>query len=185
MSLTAASQPRKQEKGRFAMQDIMTYTIRHSILGSILIAQSQQGICAVHMDDHPSILLKNFHKRFPESCRNNSERTLNKRADNIVTWIEDPKADLDIPLDIRGTDFQKRVWNALCHIPSGKTSSYSDIASMIKQPKAVRAVAHACAANSLAVLIPCHRVVTKNGNLSGYRWGVKRKQKLLEREGVG
>ncbi|WP_454063814.1 methylated-DNA--[protein]-cysteine S-methyltransferase [Candidatus Nitrospira salsa] len=164
------------------MQELITYTIKHSMLGSILIAQSKKGICAVHMDDRPSSLLKNFHERFPESCHNDSDKMLNKRADKIVKYIDRSKADLDVPLDIRGTDFQKKVWNALHTISSGKTVSYTDLANRLNQPNAVRAVARACAANELAVIIPCHRIVKKNGKLSGYRWGRERKQQLLQLE---
>lgn len=164
------------------MQEIITYTIKHSILGSILIAQSQKGICAVHMDDRPSTLLKNFHVRYPEACRNDSDKTLNKRGDKIIKCIDTSKANLDVPLDTRGTDFQKKVWNALRTIPSGKTVSYTILANMLNQPRAVRAAAGACAANELAVIIPCHRVVKKNGKLSGYRWGRERKQLLLDLE---
>lgn len=166
------------------MQEIITYTIKDSILGSILIAQSQKGICAVYMDDHPSTLLKNFHVRYPEACRNDSDKTLNKRADKIIKYIDTSKSDLDVPLDIRGTDFQKKVWNTLRTIPSGKTVSYTDLANMLNQPNAVRAVAGACAANELAVIIPCHRIISKNRKISGYRWGRERKQQLLQLEGA-
>jgi len=166
------------------MQEKITYTIKDSILGSILVAQSEKGICAVHMDDCASTLLKTFQIRFPEASFTDLDRKRNKRANNIIKFIEQPHGGLNVLLDMRGTEFQKKVWSAIREIPSGETASYIDLAKRLKQPKAVRAVARACAMNPLAVVVPCHRIIKNDGTLSGYRWGVERKQQLLELEGA-
>jgi len=163
-------------------------TIRFAIgecsLGSILVAASERGVCAIFMGDDPDALAKNLQDRFPRAALIAGDRGFEKLVARVVGFIEAPKVGLDLPLDVRGTAFQQRVWQALREIPIGSTSSYSEIADRIGSPKAVRAVAQACASNGLAVAIPCHRVVRSDGNLSGYRWGVERKRALLKREEI-
>lgn len=151
-------------------------------LGTILVGQSEKGICAVLLGDEPENLHSDLQQRFPKATFITGDNHFQKIVAQIIDVIEQPKLVLDLPLDIRGTLFQQRVWQALQQIPAGETRSYRDIAEAIGSPKAVRAVAGACAANAIAVIIPCHRVVRNDGNLSGYRWGVERKQKLLQQE---
>lgn len=151
-------------------------------LGTILIAQSEKGICAVLLGDEPQYLRGDLQQRFPKATLVTGDSSFQKIVAQVICSIEQPTFALSLPLDIRGTLFQQRVWKALQQIPAGETRSYSAIAEAIGSPKAVRAVASACAANALAVIIPCHRVLRNDGNLSGYRWGVERKQKLLQRE---
>jgi AraC family transcriptional regulator of adaptative response/methylated-DNA-[protein]-cysteine methyltransferase len=158
------------------------WVIRESSLGSVLVARSNKGICAVLLGSDLHALERDLQHRFPSATLVNGDSQLEKLAAQVVTFVEDPSRDLDVPLDVRGTDFQQRVWKALREIPVGLTASYSDVANKIGLPKSVRAVAQACAANALAVVIPCHRVVKRDGALSGYRWGVERRQILLDRE---
>ena len=151
-------------------------------LGSILVAQSERGVCAIFLGDDPENLVRELEDTFPESNLLGGDREFEQKVATVVGFVEAPAIGLDLPLDIRGTAFQQRVWQALRKIPAGTTASYSEIARRIGAPKSTRAVAGACAANVLAVAIPCHRVVRKNGALSGYRWGVVRKTALLEKE---
>jgi AraC family transcriptional regulator, regulatory protein of adaptative response / methylated-DNA-[protein]-cysteine methyltransferase len=151
-------------------------------LGSVLVAQSPRGVCAILLGDDPSALARDLKQRFPNANLVGGDRDLEKRLAQVIGLIESPAMGLELPLDPRGTAFQQRVWQALRRIPAGSTASYTDIATRIGTPKAVRAVAQACAANAVAVAIPCHRVVRSDGALSGYRWGVERKRTLLERE---
>lgn len=150
--------------------------------GSILVACSQKGLCAVFLGDHPSRLLKELRKQFPKADLVGGDDEFEKLLVKVITFVEAPNKKFNIPLDIRGTAFQHRVWDALAKIPYGKTSNYTEVAMRIGAPKAVRAVAQACAANKLAVVIPCHRVLRLDGDLSGYQWGIKIKRELLERE---
>jgi AraC family transcriptional regulator of adaptative response/methylated-DNA-[protein]-cysteine methyltransferase len=140
------------------------------------------GVCAVLIGDHPEDLVKDLQDRFPKANLIGDESGYEEMVAKVVGLIEAPSVGLDLPLDIQGTAFQQRVWNALQRIPVGSTASYADIAKQLGMPKSVRAIAQACAANSIAVAIPCHRVVKSDGKLSGYRWGVERKRTLLERE---
>ena len=156
------------------------YTITQSSLGKMLIAATESGICAITLSDNPALLKRDLRKRFPKAELINGE--LQQEIKAITTYAERPTVTFDLPLDVRGTAFQQSVWKALRKIPVGKTASYGDIAKKIGKPKAVRAVAQACGANNIAVVIPCHRVVRTDGALSGYRWGVKRKAELLRRE---
>lgn len=151
-------------------------------LGDILVAQSEKGICAILLGDDASALLQDLQNKFPEADLVGGDPQFEQLVSQVVGFIEAPEIGLDLPLDIRGTAFQQRVWQALREIPVGETVSYADIARRIGSPKAVRAVAGACAANMLAVAIPCHRVVRNDGALSGYRWGVERKRALLNKE---
>ena len=163
-------------------------TIRFAVgecwLGSILVAASKKGVCAISLGDDPDALTKALQDRFPRAIIIGGDKGFEKLVAKVIGFIEAPKASLDLPLDVRGTAFQQRVWKALREIPPGTTSTYSEIAERIGATKAVRAVARACASNGLAVAIPCHRVVRLNGHISGYRWGVERKLALLEKEKI-
>lgn len=158
------------------------FAVGECSLGSILVACSDRGVCAIFLGDDPDTLIQELQARFPRANLIGGDRNFEKLAAQVIGFVETPSIGLDLPLDIRGTAFQQRVWQALRKIPAGKTASYSEIARRIGSPKSVRAVARACAANKLAVVIPCHRVVRNDGALSGYRWGVERKRTLLQRE---
>lgn len=151
-------------------------------LGAILVAQSAKGVCAILLGDDPNALVQDLEDKFPRAVLIGGDAKFEAIVAQVVGFVEMPALGLDLPLDLRGTAFQQRVWRALCKIPSGRTVSYSEIAKRIGAPKSIRAVAGACAANAIAVAIPCHRVVRNDGALSGYRWGVERKRKLLKRE---
>lgn len=151
-------------------------------LGAILVAQSNRGVCAILLGDDPDQLLRDLQDQFPRANLLGADRDFEQLIAQVVGFIEAPALGLNLPLDLRGTAFQERVWQALREIPVGSTASYAEIAQRIGAPNAFRAVAQACGANSLAVAIPCHRVVRSDGNLSGYRWGVERKRELLARE---
>jgi len=151
-------------------------------LGAILVAASESGICAILLGDDADALTRDLQDRFPKAELIGGDGQFERWMAQVVGFVEAPRLGLQLPLDIRGTAFQQRVWRALCEIPAGSTRSYADIAKKLRAPKAVRAVAQACAANKLAVAIPCHRVVRTDGALSGYRWGVERKRALLDRE---
>jgi AraC family transcriptional regulator of adaptative response/methylated-DNA-[protein]-cysteine methyltransferase len=158
------------------------FAIGQCSLGAILVARSARGLCAISLGDDPDVLARELQDRFPRATLIGDDPAFAKLVARVVGFIEAPGVGLDLPLDVRGTAFQQRVWQALRAIPAGETTSYADIAAKIGAPKAVRAVAQACGANTLAVAIPCHRVVRQDGALSGYRWGVQRKRALLERE---
>jgi AraC family transcriptional regulator of adaptative response/methylated-DNA-[protein]-cysteine methyltransferase len=151
-------------------------------LGWALVAATGRGICMTALGDDRDSLVASLEKRFPSAQLLAEDAQLKKWAERIVRFITAPDQNLDLPLDIRGTAFQARVWRALRKIPLGKTASYSELAKALGQPKAVRAVAQACAANKLALLVPCHRVIRSDGDLGGYRWGLERKRALLARE---
>jgi len=151
-------------------------------LGSILVAQSRRGVCAILIGDDPDALVQELRDRFPAAELIGGDTGFERLVASVVGLIETPRLGLDLPLDVRGTAFQQRVWQALRTIPAGATVSYSELAERIGAPASARAVAGACAANILAVAIPCHRVVRSDGSLSGYRWGIQRKRALLERE---
>jgi AraC family transcriptional regulator of adaptative response/methylated-DNA-[protein]-cysteine methyltransferase len=151
-------------------------------LGSILVAATGKGICAILLGDDPEALVRELDDRFPKATLIAGDEAFEEWVAKVVGLVEAPALGLDLPLDVRGTAFQRRVWQALREIPPGSTTSYREIAARIGAPKAVRAVAQACASNPIAVAIPCHRVVRNNGELSGYRWGVERKRALLDRE---
>ena len=158
------------------------FAIGECTLGSILVARSELGVCAILLGDDPDALARDLQDRFPRATLTGDDPEFEQLVAQVVGFVEAPAHGLDLPLDVQGTAFQQRVWQALREIPAGSTASYAEIASRIGSPKAVRAVAQACAANALAVAIPCHRVVRNDGGLSGYRWGVERKRALLERE---
>ena len=158
------------------------FAIGECSLGSILVAQSDRGVCAILMGDDPDELIRDLQDRFPRAKLIGGDGEFEQLVAKVVGFVEAPGIGLDLPLDVSGTAFQQRVWQALSEIPVGETASYTDIANRIGSPKSARAVAQACAANTLAVAIPCHRVLRNDGRLSGYRWGVERKRALLEKE---
>jgi len=158
------------------------FAIGECSLGSILVARSERGVCAIFLGDDPDTLARDLQDRFPRADLIGGDPGFERLVAKVVGFVEAPRLGLDLPLDVRGTAFQQRVWQALQGIPAGETVSYADIANRIGAPRSVRAVAQACAANALAVAIPCHRVVRNDGGLSGYRFGVERKRALLEKE---
>jgi AraC family transcriptional regulator of adaptative response/methylated-DNA-[protein]-cysteine methyltransferase len=160
------------------------FAVGECSLGSIVVAQSARGVCAILLGDDPNALVRDLQDRFPRATLVGGDARFEELVARVVGFVEAPALGLDLPLDVRGTAFQQRVWRALRAIPAGTTVSYADLAAKIGSRSSVRAVAQACAANPLAVAIPCHRVVRRDGNLSGYRWGVERKRALLEREGA-
>src|SRR5262249_43486430 len=151
-------------------------------LGAILVASSMKGVAAILVGDDPDELIRDVQDRFPKAHLIGADREYETLIARVVGFIETPGTSLTLPLDVRGTAFQQRVWQLLQEIPLGKTVPYAEVARRIGSPSAVRAVAGACAANNLAVAIPCHRVVRTDGSLSGYAWGVERKRLLLDRE---
>jgi AraC family transcriptional regulator of adaptative response/methylated-DNA-[protein]-cysteine methyltransferase len=153
-----------------------------SSLGAILVASTKKGVAAILLGDDPEELVRNLQDRFPNARLIGADRDYEGLVAQVVGFVEAPRIGLDLPLDVRGTAFQERVWRALQEIPAGATVSYAEVARRIGVPKSVRAVAAACGANKLAVAIPCHRVIRNDGSLSGYAWGVERKRALLDRE---
>jgi AraC family transcriptional regulator of adaptative response/methylated-DNA-[protein]-cysteine methyltransferase len=162
--------------------ETITFAIGQCSLGAILVAATAKGICAILIGDDPDALARDMQDRFPHADLVGGDPAFEDRVARVVGFVEAPALGLDLPLDIRGTAFQQRVWDALRAIPPGETVSYATLAGRLGVPSGHRAVAGACAANALAVAIPCHRVVRSDGGLSGYRWGVARKQMLLDRE---
>jgi AraC family transcriptional regulator of adaptative response/methylated-DNA-[protein]-cysteine methyltransferase len=158
------------------------FAVGECSLGSILVAQSERGVCAIFLGDDPDRLVRELQDRFPHARLVGGDKGFEAIVAKVVGFVDAPRIGLDLPLDVRGTAFQQRVWRAMRDIPAGSTMSYTALAARIGAPKSVRAVAAACAANAIAVAIPCHRVVRNDGSLSGYRWGVERKRALLERE---
>ncbi len=158
------------------------FALGKASLGTVLVAQSGKGICAILIGDNAQDLTRDLKKRFARADLVAGDSAFARIVARVVAFVDAPRKGLDLPLDVRGTAFQKRVWKALRKIPAGKTASYTDVAKRIGAPGAVRAVASACAANSLAVAIPCHRVLRNDGGLAGYRWGVARKRALLKKE---
>jgi AraC family transcriptional regulator, regulatory protein of adaptative response / methylated-DNA-[protein]-cysteine methyltransferase len=157
----------------------ITFAIGECSLGAVLIARSDKGVCAILLGDDPDALAHEIRERFPKANLIGGDAEFEALVTRVICCVEAPRLGLDLPLDIRGTAFQQRVWQALREVPAGETASYAEIARRIGAPQSARAVAHACAHNSLAVAIPCHRIVRNDGALSGYRWGVARKRALL------
>lgn len=158
------------------------YSVAKCDLGLVLVATTERGICCVELGESKGEVETALHKRFPQAVIFEDTQELKQKVSEVVGFIGNPHKNCALPLDIQGTAFQMRVWNELRKVPAGSTMTYADIARRIKQPKAVRAVASAIASNKIAVIIPCHRVIGKNGELSGYHWGVERKRRLLETE---
>lgn len=163
----------------------ITFAVGECSLGSVLVAQSDRGICAILLGDDPEVLVRDLQDRFPRATLIGGAQNFEQTAARVIAMVDDPSRGLGLPLDVRGTAFQQRVWQALRQIPVGTTATYAEIARRIGAPRSVRAVAGACAANPVAVAIPCHRVVRTDGGLSGYRWGLERKRALLARERRG
>jgi len=158
------------------------FAVGASSLGLVLIAASDKGVCAISFGDDPDGLVRDLKKQFPRARLVGGDPAFEQLAAKVIDFVEDPRVDLDLPLDIRGTAFQHRVWDALRRIPAGTTASYAGVAKAIGAPKAVRAVARACASNRIAVAIPCHRVIGSDGSLTGYAGGIERKRALLAKE---
>jgi AraC family transcriptional regulator of adaptative response/methylated-DNA-[protein]-cysteine methyltransferase len=165
-------------------EEVLTFAVGQCSLGAVLVASSAKGVAAILLGDDPGALVRQLQDRFPNAELVGGDARYEALVAKVIGLVETPQRGLDLPLDVRGTAFQQRVWKALRQVPAGETATYSDIAERIGAPKSTRAVAGACAANNLAVAIPCHRVVRQDGALSGYRWGVERKRALLEREGA-
>lgn len=163
-------------------QEEIRFAIGESTLGPILVASSAKGVAAILIGDDPDALARDLQDRFPKARLIGADAEYEAVVAKVIGFVEAPHVGLDLPLDVRGTAFQQRVWQALLDIPFGRTSSYAKVADRIGLPSATRAVAGACAANKLAVAIPCHRVVRTDGALSGYAWGVERKRAILDRE---
>ena len=162
--------------------EVIHFALAESSLGSVLVASSATGVVAILLGDDPETLLQSLQQRFRQAELVGADQGYEQLVAQVVGLVEDPSRGATLPLDIRGTAFQQRVWQALQQIPRGQTASYADIAARIGAPRSSRAVARACASNPLAVAVPCHRVVRRDGDLSGYAWGVARKRELLRRE---
>ena len=160
------------------------YATGQSVLGTILIARSRDGVCAIMIGSDSKELKDDLAIQFNKSKLTQDDRKLGNDLQKVIRFIAARTRSLDLTLDMRGTHFQKRVWTALCGVPSGSTITYAALAARIGEPKAVRAVANACAANAIALAIPCHRVIRKDGTFSGYRWGEERKRMLIAREAL-
>lgn len=173
-------QPRQYRAGGTDAR--IMFALAQCSLGAILVARSEKGVCAISLGDDAEVLLRELQDRFPRAELVGGDAAFEQLVAQVVGFIEAPNLGIDLPMDVRGTAFQQRVWQALQQIPAGQTASYAEVAAAIGSPRSVRAVAGACAANTLAVAIPCHRVVRSDGGISGYRWGVSRKRELLLRE---
>ncbi|MFJ3460717.1 bifunctional transcriptional activator/DNA repair enzyme AdaA [Achromobacter spanius] len=158
------------------------FAVAQCSLGALLVAASSTGICEIALDEDPDRLVQNLQDRFRAAKLIGADPRFETWVADVVGFVEDPARGLDLPLDVRGTAFQRKVWEALCEIPLGETATYSEVAERIGAPAAVRAVARACATNNIALAIPCHRVVRTDGSLAGYRWGIDRKRELIARE---
>lgn len=172
--------PKRYRAGGTGM--VIRFAVGECALGAILVAASPRGVCAILLGDTPEALIRDLEARFPRAELVGGDGDFEQMVATVVGFVDQPRQGLALPLDLQGTVFQQRVWQALREIPAGATASYAEIARRIGAPAAIRAVAGACAANPLAVAIPCHRVVRSDGGLAGYRWGIARKQALLERE---
>lgn len=165
--------------------DEILYTIGSSSLGRVLVARSARGLCAIFLGEDDEALVRDLRARFPRASLREDGVVLAPLAAEVIAMVETPSRGAEIPLDLRGTAFQRSVWQALREIPAGETASYAEIASRIGRPGSVRAVGGACGANPVAVVVPCHRALRSDGALAGYRWGLERKRALLARETAG
>lgn len=161
---------------------VIRYAVGRCSLGAILVAATDKGVCAIQLGDDPADLRQELTSRFPKARLVKGDHALERQVAQVIAFVDAPQGSLALPLDVRGTAFQHRVWQELRQIRMGETATYTEIAARIGSPQAVRAVASACASNPVAVAVPCHRVVRKGGALGGYRWGLARKRKLLDRE---
>jgi AraC family transcriptional regulator of adaptative response/methylated-DNA-[protein]-cysteine methyltransferase len=160
----------------------ISYTIADSTMGRLLVAVTERGVCAVRMADNDAELEKDLREEFPHAQITRDDSALREPVQKILNHLDKNEPRLDLPLDIRATAFQRQVWEKLRTIPYGETVSYAEVAKALGNPGAVRAVGRACATNPVALVIPCHRVVREDQSMGGYRWGLERKKKLLERE---
>jgi AraC family transcriptional regulator of adaptative response/methylated-DNA-[protein]-cysteine methyltransferase len=174
--------PSTHRKG--GLGETIRFAVRQCSLGLALVAATDRGICTIQFGDDEVELIERLKTQFRQARFVANDENFKSMVDQVLRLVEAPQLAHDLPLDVRGTAFQERVWQALRNIPAGRTSTYGEIATAIGEPKAARAVAQACGANPTAVAIPCHRVVHSNGDPSGYRWGSERKLKLLKREGA-
>lgn len=158
------------------------FSTTETAFAAILLARSAKGICTILLGDSQAELVEDLQQRLPKAKLVKNDQALAASLKTVTEFLDKPLTPLDFPLDIQGSDFQKSVWAVLQTIPVGQTLSYSDVAERLHKPKAVRAVANACAANPLALVIPCHRILRADGGISGYRWGVERKRALLAKE---
>ena len=160
----------------------ITYAITRCSLGVLLVAATSRGVCTIELGDSPDALRRRLGQRFAKATVVQDDRAVKPCVEAVTRYLDAPAQNIDLPLDVRGTAFQRRVWTALRRLRAGTTTTYTDLARRIGQPRAARAVARACASNTIALAIPCHRVIRGDGSLSGYRWGVERKRTLLDRE---
>lgn len=181
-SRPARSRARRVDHTAPAAGTTIRFALGRCSLGLLLVAQSTHGICTILLGDDAQALARELRQRHPNAAPAGDDPAFGRMLAQVAAFVDAPVGELDLPLDVRGTAFQQRVWRALCDIPVGATASYAEIARRIGRPQATRAVAQACGANRLAVVIPCHRVVRSDGALSGYRWGATRKRALLDRE---
>ncbi len=172
--------PRRYRTG--GAGEAIRFAVAQCSLGALLVAATGKGICSILLGDDPDALVRDLQDRFPRADLVGAEPDFERTVAQVVAFVEAPRIGLDLPLDVRGTAFQQRVWQALRQIPAGQTVGYAELAARLGMPQGARAIAGACAANPVAVAIPCHRVVRNDGSISGYRWGVERKQTLLNRE---
>ncbi len=172
--------PRRYRAG--GSGEAIHFAVAGCSLGALLVAATGKGICAILLGDEPEPLVRDLQERFPNAELVGAQPDFERTVAQVVAFVEAPRIGLDLPLDVRGTAFQQRVWQALRQVPAGQTVSYAELAERLGMPKGARAVASACAANPAAIAIPCHRVVRIDGALSGYRWGIERKRVLLDRE---
>lgn len=171
-----------EKSGKAREEKTIEFAVNQCSLGWILVAGSKAGLCFIALGDDPEVLPQKLQDRFPRAILTSGNQAFEQTVARVVELVDHPSAGLDVPLDVQGTAFQRLVWQNLREIPCGQTVTYADIARNIGKPNAARAVAQACAANKLAVVIPCHRVVRTDGSLGGYEWGTARKRKLLELE---
>lgn len=169
---------------RGGVGETVRFAVGETSLGPVLVAATDKGVCSIQFGHDPNELVHALERRFSSAELIGDDEQFARVVATVVAFVEAPRHGLDLPLDIRGTAFQERVWLALTAIPAGRTMTYAQLAAAIGQPTAVRAVASACAANEIAMAIPCHRIIRASGALSGYRWGVERKSEILQREGV-
>jgi AraC family transcriptional regulator of adaptative response/methylated-DNA-[protein]-cysteine methyltransferase len=161
---------------------IVRFDVGRCSLGTILVAATDRGVCAVSLGENADLLLRELQANFTPTERASNDPGFGAWMAAIIQCVEHPWEDCPVPLDLQGTPFQQRVWQLLREIPAGTTTTYTELAHRLGKPNGVRAVGSACAANQVAVVIPCHRVVRRDGDLAGYRWGIERKRRLLQRE---
>jgi AraC family transcriptional regulator of adaptative response/methylated-DNA-[protein]-cysteine methyltransferase len=167
---------------KIAKKKNLSFATGECSLGAILVAVTERGVCEISLGDDQEILARNFLERFSYATFIGKNSEHKNALSQVIAFIEKPARGLDLPLDIQGTEFQQKVWKAVCKIPEGKTASYTEIAAKIGSPRAFRAVGTACSANRLAIIIPCHRIVRQDGTAAGYRWSCELKTKLLKQE---